>query len=321
MRTWRTLGCALALSLGLVPTAAAVEAGPGVANTPGLERRKIEPAVERRIEGRSRSTLDTQAKDRQRSKQSGRMGMQIPAALRDRAMARVEARITQNLARAKELRNEALGMLRKLLLDLPPDATELPETLMRLGELEWEEAREQFLVRFAEWERTPGDQRGDPPLPDYSGPRSRFAQVLDQHPDFGRYDLALYVDGFLATEEGQTDLALARFNRILAEYPHSPFVPDAHMVRAEAEFAKPSPDYDFAYREYEAVLVHQDTELHDLALFKSAWALWRLGQTDEAARRFLLVFKSSSQRSATPAFGRRAQELDQLQAEALRNLV
>jgi len=321
LRTWRTLRCAAALSLGLLPAAAAVEAGPGVANTPGLERRKIEPVAERRIDGRARSTLDTQAKDRQRSKQSGRMGMQIPAALRERAMARVEARITQNLTRAKELRKEALSMLHKLLVDLPPDAVELPETLMRLGELEWEDAREQFLVRFAEWERTPGDQRGDPPMPDYSGPRARFRQVLDQHPEFSRYDLALYVDGFLATEEGQTDLALERFNRILAEYPHSPFVPDAHMVRAEAEFARPAPNYDFAYREYEAVLVHPDTELHDLALFKSAWALWRLGQTDEAARRFLLVFKSSSQQRATPALGRRAEELDQLQAEALRNLV
>jgi len=302
---------------------AAVQAGGGrsVANTPGLERRKIEPAVERRIDGRSRSTLDTQAKARQRSKQSGRMGMQIPAALRERAMARVEARITQNLTRAKQLRKEALSMLGKLLADLPPDAVELPETLMRLGELEWEDAREQFLTRFAEWERTPGDQRGEPPLPDYSGPRRRFRQVLDQHPEFSRYDLALYVDGFLATEEGQTDLALERFNRILAEYPHSPFVPDAHMVRAEAEFAKPVPDYDRAYREYEAVLAHPDTELHDLALFKSAWALWRLGQTDEAARRFLVVFKTSSQQKSTPAFGRHAEELDQLQAEALRNLV
>jgi TolA-binding protein len=328
LRSWRNSGCALLLSLGLAPAASAVEAaavdaqtGRSVANTPGLERRKIEPAVERRIDGRSRSTLDTQAKERQRSKQSGRMGMQIPAALRERAMARVEARITQNLTRAKELRKEALSMLGKLLADLPPDAVEMPETLMRLGELEWEDAREQFLTRFAQWESTPGEQRGDPPLPDYSGPRSRFRQVLDQHPDFGRYDLALYVDGFLATEEGQTDLALERFNRILAEYPQSPFVPDAHMVRAEAEFAKPVPDYDRAYREYEAVLAHPDTELHDLALFKSAWALWRLGQTDEAARRFLVVFKTSSQRRSTPAFGRHAEELDQLQAEALRNLV
>ncbi|MEO8177996.1 MAG: tetratricopeptide repeat protein [Deltaproteobacteria bacterium] len=326
MRPARHVGVALALGLALgaalrAPARAAESPAAGsAADSLGLERRKIQPVIERRVAAATRSTLDTQAQERQRSKRNDRMGLQIPEALRQRAQARVDARITQNLTQARELRRVALSMLGKLLAELPPDAAELPETLMRLGELEWEESREVFLERFAQWEKVPGDRRGDPPQPDYSRSRTRFRQVLDQHPEFSRYDLALYVDGFLATEEGQTEQALVRFNRILAQYPASPFVPDAHMVRAEAEFAKPSPDYDVAYREYEAVLAHPDTELHDLALFKSAWALWRLGKTDEAARRFLIVFKTSSQRSSTRAQGR-ADELDQLQAEALRNLV
>jgi TolA-binding protein len=323
LRTGTRLAAALALGLALASQAHGSEspAASSAVDTPGLQRRKIQPVAEHVVGGASRSTLETQAQDRRRSKRNGRMGMQIPAALRQRAQARVDARITQNLSQARELRRVALSMLGKLLTELPPDAVELPETLMRLGELEWEDSREVFLERFAQWEKTPSDQRGDPPLPDYARPRARFRQVLEQHPEFSRYDLALYVDGFLATEEGQTDQALERFNRILAQYPQSPFVPDAHMVRAEAEFAKANPDYDLAYREYEAVLAHPDTELHDLALFKSAWALWRLGQTDEAARRFLVVFKTSSLRSSAPALGRRGAELDQLQAEALRNLV
>jgi len=323
MRIGSPLAATLALCLALASPARSAEnslAG-SASDTAGLERRKIQPVAEHRVEGASRSTLATQAQERQRSKRNGRMGLQIPAALQKRAQAQVETRISQNLTQARELRRVALRMLGQLLTELPPDAAELPETLIRLGELEWEDAREVFLDRFAHWEKTPSDQRGDPPAPDYSRPRARFRQVLDQHPEFSRYDLALYVDGFLATEEGQTDQALERFNRILAQYPQSPFVPDAHMVRAEAEFAKANPDYDFAYREYEAVLAHPDTELHDLALFKSAWALWRLGQTDEAARRFLVVFKTSSQRSSAPALGRGGAELDQLQAEALRNLV
>jgi len=320
VRATRRLSSALALWLALGASAQAADSS-APPDAPGLERRKIQPVAEHRVEGVSRNTLDTQAQERQRSKRNGRMGMQLPAALRQRAQARVEARITQNLERAKELRKIALAMLGKLLGELPPDAAEMPETLMRLGELEWEDSRELFLERFAQWEKIPTDQRGEPPVPDYSRSRGRFKQVLEQHPEFSRYDLALYVDGFLATEEGETEQALDRFNRILAQYPRSPFVPDAHMVRAEAEFAKANPDYQFAYREYEAVLAYPDTELHDLALFKSAWALWRLGQTDEAAKRFLIVFKTSSQRSSAQQLGRRADELDQLQAEALRNLV
>jgi tetratricopeptide (TPR) repeat protein len=302
-------------------SARAADARGSSPDAPGLERRKVEPAAEHSIEGHARATLETRAEERSKSKRRGRMGMQIPAALQALAQARVETRINANLRRAKDLRREALGMLGQLLMELPPDAAELPETLMRLGELEWEDSRDHFLAKFAEWEHTPSDRRGDAPVPNYQQSRARFRQVIEHHPEFSRYDLALYVDGFLATEQGQTDEALDRFNRILAQYPKSPFVPDAHMVRAEAEFAKAQPNYDLAYREYEAVLAFPDTELHDLALFKSAWALWRLGQTDEAAQRFLKVFKAGAQRGERPALGRRAEELDQLQAEALRNLV
>ena len=63
------------------------------------------------------------------------------------------------------------------------------------------------------------------------------------------------------------------------------------MVRAEHEFTKDAPDYETAYREYEAVLRYKNSELYDLALFKSAWTLWRLGKPDEAAKRFLTVFQ------------------------------
>ena len=57
-------------------------------------------------------------------------------------------------------------------------------------------------------EKTPADLRDDAPLPDYSVPRGRFSKVLKRHKTFKDYDLALYVDGFLATEEGKFDEAL-----------------------------------------------------------------------------------------------------------------
>jgi TolA-binding protein len=306
---WLSLGAAL-------PVAAQVPAAP---SAPAPRR---EGAIqEKRIEGRT-SSFESKAKERQKAQQKDQVGYQIPAALRQRALARIEMRIGKNLEQARALRREALALLGRLLGELPPDALEMPTTLMRLGELEWEEAREAFLEEFARWERTPSEQRSDPPTPNYASPRARFARVLADYPRFERYDLALYVDGFLATEEGKTDEALERVGRILAEQPQSPFVPDAHMVRAEAEFAAAQPNYAFAYREYEAVLALPDSGLHDLALFKSAWALWRLGQTDEAARRFLSVFKAGVERGAgTTPTGGRDRQLDQLQAEALKNLV
>jgi TolA-binding protein len=286
----------------------------------GAGRRSQQVVQERRVVGRT-SSLETKATERAQAQRNDQVALQIPAALRQRALSRIERRIGKNLEQARALRREALGMLGKLLGELPPDASEMPTALMRLGELEWEEAREVFLEQFARWERTPSDQRSDPPAPNYASPRARFARVLQQYPSFERYDLALYVDGFLATEEGKTDQALERVSRILAEHPASPFVPDAHMVRAEAEFAEAAPNYAFAYQEYEAVLALPDSGLHDLALFKSAWALWRLGQTDEAARRFLSVFRAGAERTPRAGFAAGRDPLDQLQAEALKNLV
>src|SRR5690606_15041287 len=139
------------------------------------------------------------------------------------------------------------------------------------------------------------------------------------HKSYREYDLALYVDGVLAQEEGRAEEALRRFNLILAWFPKSRFVPDAHMVRAEYEFTKPAPDYAAALAEYEKVLSFQGTELRDLALFKSAWTLWRLGRQREAAERFLTVFRDTAE--AEKRSGERRAEIDELQREALRNLV
>src|SRR5688572_10499929 len=154
-------------------------------------RRRQQVMQERRVVGRT-SSLETKATERAQAQRQDQVALQIPAALRQRALQRIERRIGRNLQQARALRREALGMLGKLLGELPPDASEMPTTLMRLGELEWEEAREAFLAEFARWESTPSDQRNDPPVPNYASPRARFARVLEQYPSFERYDLALY---------------------------------------------------------------------------------------------------------------------------------
>ncbi|HLV64360.1 MAG TPA: tetratricopeptide repeat protein, partial [Polyangiaceae bacterium] len=249
---------------------------------------------------------------------AARVDLRVPEPLRRAFAAAIERRILANEAQARALRKEALGLLEKLVRESPADAPEMPEALLRLGELEWEEAREGFLRAFASWERLPADRRGEPPRPDYSRPRARILRVLREHKTFRDYDLALYVDGFLATEEGKLGEALTRFDKIIEWFPKSRFVPDAHMARAEYEFTKDAPDYETAYREYEQVLRYRDSELYDLALFKSAWTLWRLGKPEEAARRFLTVFKTTA--DGAPARRDRA-EIDELQNEALKNLV
>src|SRR5260370_42376460 len=64
---------------------------------------------------------------------------------------------------------------------------------------------------------------------------------------------------------------------------------------------------------------YPQSDLYGLALFKSAWCQWRLGRSDEAARRFLQVFQVTDAGERVSAVKRK--QLDELQAEALKYLV
>lgn len=246
-----------------------------------------------------------------------RFGPKIPDALKKQLEKQLEARIDRDVAQIKTLRSEAIGLLTTFVGETPKEAREMPEALLRLGELKWELEREQFVERFKAWEAKPVDQRGPTPEPNFQPSRDLFARVLKDYPWFSQYDLALYVDGFLAYEQQKPDEALERFNRILKEFPRSRFVPDAHMARAEALF-NGKYDYAAALAEYEKVLEYKQSELYGLAMFKSAWCMWRLGRTEEAAKRFVSVFEITDAQKGNVT---QRKQLDELQSEALRYLV
>jgi tetratricopeptide (TPR) repeat protein len=255
-------------------------------------------------------------------------GPKIPENLRKQLQARLDARVDADVAQTKGLRSEAIGLLSTFVAETPREAREMPEALVRLGELQWENAREVFVDRFQDWEKKPVDQRGAAPELDYRTSRELFARVLRDYPWFEQTDLALYVDGFLAYEQGKEDEARDRFERILRDYPHSRFVSDAHMAKAEALFNGKF-DYAGALAEYEKVLSYKDQidpALYGLALFKSAWCYWRLGNNDEAARRFVGVFEATDDRGGAGS-GKKTvnaaqrRQLDELQGEALRYIV
>jgi tetratricopeptide (TPR) repeat protein len=286
----------------------------------------IAPAAERQLpSGATPSARGARIGGRESS--SGELairGPKLPEALRKRLQVRLDARVAADLESTKKLRGEAIALLVKFIGETPREAREMPEALIRLGELNWENEREQLVVRFQEWDKKPVDQRGPAPELDYRVARDLFSRVLRDYPWFEQYDLALYVDGFLAFEQGKEDEARSRFERILREYPRSRFVPDAHMAKAEAIFNGRF-DYTGALAEYEQVLSFKgriDPALYGLALFKSAWCYWRLGNNDEAAKRFVGVFAATDPGEAAKGISAaQRKQLDELQGEALKYVV
>ncbi|MBV9946461.1 MAG: tetratricopeptide repeat protein, partial [Myxococcales bacterium] len=315
----------------LLLAAASAPRGAGAAGTPEsikpAAERTVEAAPPRRPTGASRGAM----REGGSSGEPAIRGPKISEALRRQLQSRLDARVDADLALSRELRAEAIGLLTKFVAETPREAREMPEALVRLGELDWEAEREAFVARFQAWEKKPVDQRGPAPELDYRAARDLFARVLRDYPWFGQYDLALYVDGFLAYEQGKEDEARDRFERILHGYPGSRFVPDAHMAKAEAIFGGKY-DYAGALSEYEQVLSYKDQidpALYGLALFKSAWCHWRLGNNEEAARRFVGVFEATE--SGADAAGgtngkknvsaAQRKQLDELQGEALKYIV
>ena len=305
--------CAAGVALAGPPSSAASAAEP------------IQPAQERIVTGKAQDLRKSAARTSDEGAGTPAIrGPKIPEALRAQIQSKLETRIDNDVALARKLRGEGIDLLQKFIAETPREAREMPEALIRLGELQWENERESFVTRFQEWDKKPADQRGPAPELDYRVARDLLARVLKDYPWFDQYDLALYVDGFLAFEQGHEDEARERFERILKDYPNSRFTPDAHMAKAEAIFNGKF-DYAGALVEYEKVLAYKDKidpALYGLALFKSAWCYWRLGNNAEAQKRFVGVFAatdlSDANRGVTAA---QRKQLDELQGEALKYIV
>ena len=223
----------------------------------------------------------------------------------------------EQLVRAR--RAEAIEQLSRFVGEEPETALEMPDALLRLAELRWEQARDQYLQDYEAWQKTPDNARKEtPPTADVTVALGLYDRILSKHKDFDRYDLVLYMKAYALMEAGRMGDALVEYKRILDEYPNSKFVPDAHMAFAESHF-NGNHDYAAALKRYQDVLRYPESELSDLALFKSAWCLWKMGETNEAATRFRQVLDLDGRLAGASAERRR--RLLELQDEALEYLI
>jgi TolA-binding protein len=332
-RKLRVLACMLALFAAYLPPARAV---PNEVEARGSAREQNKakasftaPATERRVS----SGVDKE--DLQRVDASTRRAASQPSSelearhyFRERPDAlftlakQREQKLLDELLKDRETqvvarRREAVLLLEAFIKVEPEEATEMADALLRLSELTWELSRIEYIQAFEAWQKLPEKHRSaEPPRPEYTRTIALYDRILDKHPEFDRLDLVLYMKAFTLVERGDNDAALGLFKRILAEFPESRFRPDAHMALAEHIF---NTDYDFARAlvEYDKVLHFPESELYDLALFKSAWCLWQLGKKTEAAVRFRKVLDIDGERAA----GGRRKRLKELQSEALEYLI
>lgn len=238
----------------------------------------------------------------------------------------LEKRLLRTEKQVDTKRQEAIGLLREFLAS-KPTGDGRAEGLFKLAELLWEDARHQYIAQLDRYERRLEACRSGaevcakapvPPELSFAESEKLYRTLLEDHPHFRRIDLVIYLIGFAAREDGRPDEAIAFFDRLIAEHPDSALYGDAWLMKGEYQFAEGR--WREARAAYTKVLTHPDAEGYDLALFKSAWCDWKLGDTDSAAKRFkkVLDLAAEAERSGT---ARERKRRAQLREEALDYLV
>ncbi len=286
------------------------------------EERTVQAPTAESEPGPARSTSSSEASREDTTSLEERLYLsERPDALGEAARDFADEELARLLAEREgllvERREQAIALLEEFIREEPESAAEMPDALLRLAELRWELARFRYLQAFQAWQAVPEENRGAEPAPDFRPAIELYDRILTLHRDFGRYDFVLYMKAYALTELGQAEEALVLYHRIVDEFPNSRFVPDAHMAFAETHFA--NLDFTRALPEFERVMSFRDSELYNMALFKSAWCLWRLNRTTEAATRFRQVLDLGNATAALSADQRR--RLRELQNEALDYLI
>jgi TolA-binding protein len=223
-------------------------------------------------------------------------------------------------------RKQAIGLLETFLASNPTGDGKA-EGRFKLAELLWEDARSEYVKGMDRYERrleacrqTPGKCKKPPTEPrlDFTRSEKLYKQLLSDHPKFRRTDLVLYLVGFAAREGGRIEEALGYFQQVIDEYPQSPLYGDSWMMVGEHHFTLGH--WADARDAYKNILDHPESQSYDLALFKTAWCYWKLGDTDTAAKLFkkVLDLAAEAERSGTARERRRRA---QLRDEALDYLV
>jgi TolA-binding protein len=227
-------------------------------------------------------------------------------------------------------RREAIKLIESYLHD-SPHSREQAEAMYKLAELYWEESKAVYLEKMGRYQAAVSACHADhaecpkvphrPPTVDLSQAQAVYLDLIKGYPKFRKIDTVIYLYAFSLRDQGTKEKAgeaVRYFQIILDKYPRSRYIADAWMAIGEYRFYERQ-DYKASLEAYEKVIAHPKSQLYDLALFKTAWCYWKLGDTNKSAQRFKDVLDLAKKKAGrTEAEQKRAEEL---QGQALDYLV
>ncbi|MBN2090401.1 tetratricopeptide repeat protein [candidate division KSB1 bacterium] len=177
-----------------------------------------------------------------------------------------------------------------------PDSKIIDKIYMRLGELYFEKANEDYLAaqqnydnQLKKYEDGLITQEPVEPKKDFSKSLEMYERILKEFPQSDLVDDAIYNKGFLISEMGQPEEGLKVYQYLMDEFSDSRYVPECLMRIAEYYFNPPVNNIEKAIEIYKEVLNHRDSPRYDEALYRLGWSYYRLNMYPEAVSFFTLL--------------------------------
>ncbi len=175
----------------------------------------------------------------------------------------------------KGSQEQAIAAYRRF-LDTAPRASQRPEAMRRLGDLEMDSVDQRV-----------GDGLAKGELSDYRAAIARYQQFLKTYPNDPNNGRVLYQLARAHEQGGALEVALKTLDRLVLEYPNSPYRDEAQFRRGEVLFTVR--DYIKAEQAYVAVLNSNDQTYHERALYMQGWSIFKQGRLEDALHSFFGV--------------------------------
>ncbi len=167
-----------------------------------------------------------------------------------------------------------------------PESRFTADIYVRLAQLYYEIDKNTYLDRTA----TAG---GDFIPADYSRTIELYQKVLNQYPNSGVEDIALYSLGYALNEMGDPEGAVSSYRRLLAEFPESPLAPETYL-RA-GDFFFDSFEFDSAFVFYNKILDYPDagSTVYQFGIYKLGWTAYLLNEYEHSIALFGYLIRDS----------------------------
>lgn len=226
---------------------------------------------------------------------------------------RYQAQLDQLEKDEKTRRLAAIQLFEDFLKRYPNDERWTPDAMFRLAELYFEKSNEEYLAAT--------QAGGGQATPDYQQVIDLYRGLIERFPNYRLVDGAYYLMGWCLGEMGKEPESLQVMRSLTCKNKYQPFdpppppqpskgkekipdpYPDCQPVKADSRFLPEAwtrigeihfdnNELELAIAAYARVLKFTDSPYYDKALYKLAWAYYRIDDYPQAVKRFdeLIVF-------------------------------